>query len=165
MNEKEIIENRQEQIRDSFGEQGKLYEYLFQTMDNFYYRYIETSLNQNLKTRELGEKIWGAISEENSMVNALKIQNPMAKKGIIDLAKFTPKEKGPKVRYTLSADVRKLSPETGAIEFNAEINCGFPEFDDSSKLQRKTVKFQYGDVAQFRKELALSLEEVCEIFN
>lgn len=164
MNEKEIIENWQEKVRASFGEKEKLYEYLFQTMDNFYYRYIETTLNQGLKTKQLGEHLWGAVSEESSMVDALKIKNPVAKKGIIDLAKFTPREKMPKVRYTIAADVKKLLPEAGSIDFIAEINWGFPEFNDASKLQRKLVNFKYNDIAEFRKELALSLEEISEIF-
>lgn len=164
MNEKEIIENWQQKIRAAFGEKEKLYEYLFQTMDNFYYRYIETSLAQNLKTQQIGEHLWGAVSEESSMVDALKLQNPIAKKGIIDLAKFTPREKGPKVRYMIAADVKKLLPEAGSIDFIAEINWGFPDFNDESKIQRKVVNFKYADIAEYRKELALRLEEVSEIF-
>lgn len=164
MDEKEIIENWQEKVRASFGEKERLYEYLFQTMDNFYYRYIETTQDQGLKTRQLGEHLWGAVSEESSMVDALKIKNPIAKKGIIDLAKFTPREEHPKVRYTIAADVKKLLPESGSINFIAEINWGFPEFNDETKLQRKVVNFKYNDIAEYRKELALSLEEISEIF-
>lgn len=69
------IQDWQEQVRSSFGDESRLYKYLFETMDNFYYRYLETSLNKNLTTQELSARRWGAMSFENSMVEALKIKN------------------------------------------------------------------------------------------
>jgi hypothetical protein len=158
------ISDWQEKVRATFGDENKLYQYLFETMDNFYYRYLETTQNQNLKTQKLAPHIWGARSTESSMVDALKIKNPEAKKGIIELAKTVPKAQGPAVQYELSADVQELTPEHGKIIFVAQINWGFPDFQDDSRTFKKTVVFKYSDLAQFRKELAQKLEDVCDTF-
>lgn len=162
-NEKQI-QDWQDQVRSSFGNESRLYEYLFETMDNFYYRYLETSLNQDLKTMQIAPGIWGALSFENSMVEALKTKGP-AKPGIMELAKTVPKAKKPMVRYGLWAQVAELSPDQGELTLTAEINWGFPEFEDEAKRFQKRVKFNYQELAQFRKELALKLEEAAEIFS
>lgn len=158
------IQDWQEKVRTTFGEQSKLYEYLFSTMDNFYYRYLETTTDRDLKTKQLAPHLWGAKSSESSMVDALKITNPDARKGIIELAKSVPKAQGPRVEYELLANVEELTADKGEIHFVSVINWGFPDFDDKSKRVQKTVVFKYNDLAQFRKELALKLEDVCGIF-
>jgi hypothetical protein len=98
------------------------------------------------------------------MVDALKLQNPIAKSGIISLAKNVPKAQGPAVQYELIADVEELTADHGEIQFVASINWGFPDFDDPKCQQKKTVVFKYEDLGQFRKQLALKLEEACELF-
>lgn len=158
------IQDWQEKVRQSFGDESKLYEYLFETMNNFYYRYLETTTHQDLKTSALGPHLWGARSSETSMVDALKLQNPIAKKGIIELAKSVPKSQGPEVRYELLANVKELTPNHGVIRFTSKINWGFPDFNDPSKTTGEELTFKYEDLGQFRKELALKLEDVCEIF-
>lgn len=163
MSDKQIQE-WQEKIRSSFGDEARLLEYLFQTMDNFYYRYIETTTDKNLKTIPLAPHIWGAKSVEPSMVDALKLQNPIAKKGIIELAKSVPKAQGPGVQYELLCNVEELTVDKGKLQIVSIINWGWPDFGDENRAFKKTVKFEYHDLAQFRKELALKLEEACEIF-
>jgi len=158
------ISDWQEKVRSSFGDETKLYQYLFETMDNFYYRYLETTVSRDMRTQKLAPHLWGARAVETSMVDALKIQNPIAKKGIIELAKSVPKDQGPAVQYELLADVEELTPEHGKIIFVAQINWGFPDFEDESKQFKKSVVFKYEDLAQFRKELAQKLEEVCASF-
>lgn len=164
MSDKQMIQDWQDKVRESFGDEAKLFEYLFQTMDNFYYRYLETTTDRDLRTTPVGPHLWGARSSEGSMVDALKITNPEAKKGIIELAKSVPKAQGPRVQYELLCDVRELKPDHGELSFISVINWGFPEFNDTSKVCKKTVSFKYQDLAQFRKELALKLEDACSIF-
>ena len=164
MSEKQQIADWQEKVRASFGDEAKLYEYLFETMDNFYYRYIETTLNKDLKTTSLAPHLWGARSQESDMVQALKITNPVAKKGIMELAKSVPKAQGPAVQYELLANVEELTADHGEIHIVSVINWGWPDFDDKNKQFKKTVVFKYSDLAEFRKQLALKLEEACSIF-
>lgn len=164
MSDKQMIQDWQDKVRESFGDEAKLFEYLFQTMDNFYYRYLETTTHKDLKTSALGPHLWGAQSVEGSMVDALKITNPSAKKGIIELAKSVPKAQGPQVQYALMCDVKELLPDHGEVTFVSIINWGFPTFTEADKVCKKTVNFKYQDLAQFRKELALKLEDACSIF-
>jgi hypothetical protein len=158
------IQDWQEKIRASFGQESKLYEYLFETMNNFYYRYLETTTDKNLKTIELGPKYYGARSREVSMVDALKLTNPVAKKGIIELAKAFPKGQGPAVEYELSVLISNLGQDKGKLTLKSSINWGFPDFSDQGKMFVKMVVFEYAELSQFRKELAQKLEEVCEAF-
>jgi hypothetical protein len=163
-NNDKVIQAWQDKIRSNFGAKANLYNYLFETMDNFYYRYLETTLDQNLKTQQLAENIWGARSQESSMVEALKLKQPTARQGIIELAKRVPKSEGPQVRYALLVEVKQIDTDQGHLIFTAEIDWGFPDFNDSSSRLRKQSDFKYSELAQFRKEVALRLEEVCEIF-
>lgn len=164
MSDKQQIAEWLEKVRSSFGDEAKLYQYLFETMDNFYYRYLETTTDKDLKTKALAPHIWGARSCEPSMVDALKLTNPTAKKGIIELAKSVPKSEGPSVQYELLANVEELTPDHGEIHLVSVINWGWPDFEDEKKQFKKTVIFKYSDLAEFRKNLALNLEEACEIF-
>jgi hypothetical protein len=158
------IQDRKVKIESLYGNEAELYNYLFITLDNFYYRYLETTLDKNLKTTELSPGLWGARSRESSMVDALKITNPLAKPGIIELAKTVPKIQGPLVEYELSALIKELKTDHGEIHLKAIIRWGFPNLDNHAKQFKKEVIFKYDELQKFRKELALKLEEVCEAF-
>lgn len=160
-----LIQDWQDKVKKSFGDEGKLYEYLFETMENFFYRYLETSENKNLKVQELAPKCYGAQSFESNMLEALKIKNPVAKPGMIEMAKTIPRDQKPAVRYCLMTEVKEFGAEVGHMILIAEINWDFPTYQDASKSAAKKVEFKYNELAQFRKELALKLEEVCDFFN
>jgi hypothetical protein len=159
------IEDWKNKVRSAFGESSRLYDYLFETMDNFYYRYLETVESQNLKTSQLGECVWGAVSFESSMVEALKVKQPVAHTGILELAKRVPKAQKPLVRYGLWVEVRELDPERGHLILTSEIAWDFPDFKDQGKTFRKNIDFKYQDFQVYRKELALKLEEACSLFS
>jgi len=133
-------------------------------MENFFYRYLETSESKNLKVSELGEKHYGAYSFETDMVTALKIQDKEIKYGIMELAKSVPKAQKPMVRYGLSVKVHQLTADEGHLDFFTEVNWNFPEFG-TEKQKVKKIVFKYKDLNEFRKHLALKLEEACEAFS
>jgi hypothetical protein len=99
------------------------------------------------------------------MLEALKIKNPVAKPGMIEMAKTIPRDQKPAVRYRLMTEVKEFGAEVGHLILIAEINWDFPTYQDASKSAAKKVEFKYNELAQFRKELALKLEEVCDFFN
>lgn len=162
---KKQIEEWQEKLKQSFGDSSRLYHYLFETLDNFHYRYLETTLNKNLKTQELMSGVYGAMSFEDNMVEALRNKNSSAFPGIKEMAKSIPPASKPKVRYSLMVEVLELSAEKGKLILKSEINWDFPDYQDPSKRLQKQLTFTYPELAVFRKELALKLEEVCELFN
>lgn len=158
------IQEWQDKLRHSFGESSKLQEYLFETLNNFYYRYLETSESRDLKTQELAPYTWGALSFENNMMEVLKTKNPMTKPQLIEFAKTHPKATNPRVRYGLWTEVKELKAEKGELKIVAEVSWDFPEFSNKANAARKVISFKYDDLAVFRKELAIKLEEACELF-
>lgn len=159
-----LIHEWQDKVKHSFDDESKLYEYLFHTMENFFYRYLETSENKELKVFEMAPHVFGAESFESNMGDAFKIKNPVIKEGIKELAKSVPRSEKPQVKYRLDARVHQLTADKGHLTITASVNWGFPVFMDKSKLAKKEVEFKYSDLGQFRKELALKLESACEIF-
>lgn len=163
-NSKQIHE-WQDRVKETFKDEGKLHDYLFNTLDNFLYRYLETTDTKNLRSMELAPYIYGAESFESNMVEALKVTNPEAKAGIMELARRVPKSEKPSVKYRLQIQAMDLRPEKGHLLITSFINWDFPLFFDKSKTVKKEVDFKYSDLAQFRKELALKLEVACELFS
>lgn len=159
-NDEKLIQERKKKILETFGDTNNLYSYLFETLDNFYYRYLETSLTKNLHTTELAPKTFGAVSFE-SMFEALKKPHPETKTSIIQLAK---EDRNAQVRFGLWVEIKELSQDYGKMKIVSEINWGYPEYNDSSRRLRKMVDFEYEDLAVFRKQLALKLEEAAELF-
>jgi len=163
-NDKQIHE-WQEKLRSSFGEAQNLLNYLTTTMDNFYYRYIETEESKELKTQILAPHIYGAVGFESNMVTALKISHTDIKKSLIEFAKSIPKSQGPKIRYQLSCEIKELTADHGHLVIMSEISWNFPEFNPKTKeAVRKTIQFEYNDLGEFRKLFALKLEEACQLF-
>ncbi len=162
MNEtdEKFIQDRKNKIHETFGDQSQLYKYLFDTLDNFFYRYLETTLSKDLKTSELLPKTFGALSFE-TMLEALKKPKAEAKSGIIELAKA---DRNSTIRFGLWVEITELTQDYGKMKILSEINWGHPEYQDPSKRIQKIVKFEYDDFQKFRKELALRLEEASELF-
>ena len=159
-----VIHDWQDKLKHSFDDDKKLYEYLFETMENFFYRYLETTENKNLKVFQIAPHIFGAESFESNMVDALKTKNAVSKAGIMELAKAVPKAQKPLVKYRLDARVHELTADKGHLVITASVNWDFPQFFDKTKVNKKEVDFKYSDLGQFRKELALKLESACELF-
>jgi hypothetical protein len=162
MNEKDekLIQERKQKVLVTFGDRNNLFIYLFETLDNFYYRYLETSLTKNLHTTEFMPNAFGAVSFE-TILEALKKPHPEAKAGIIALAK---EDRNANIRFGLWVEVKELTQDFGSLKIVAEINWGSPEFQDPSKRLQKIVNFKYDDFQVFRKQLALKLGEASELF-
>lgn len=164
-NSQEQIHDWQDKVRAQFGNEGKLYEYLFETLENFFYRYLETSESKNLKVQELAKGTYGAFGFESSMVEALKIKHVDAHKGIMELAKRIPKAQKPLVRLGLGVSIKEFTADKGNLVVFSEIHWGFPEFSDKASSVRKEITFKYVELQEFRKGLALKLEEAAELFT
>ena len=158
------IQDWQNKVQHTFEQKGQMEKFLHETMDNFYYRYLETADSKNLKTQNLGANLWGAQSFESNMVDALKNKHPEIKPHIMELAKRVPKAEKPMVRYTLATLHGTLPAEKGEVTLLSEVSWDFPNFSDPSKAYQAKKTFKYEDIGWFRKHLALELEEICSIF-
>jgi hypothetical protein len=157
------IQDGQEKVKTTFEQKGQMEKFLHETMDNFYYRYLETTESKGMKTEKIAENMWGAQSFESNMADALKNPNPNIKPFVMELAKRIPKAQKPLVRYTLAAIHGSLA-EKGNFLLLSEVSWDFPTFGDPSKCFQTKKTFVYEDLTTFRKGLALALEDVCSIF-
>lgn len=153
-------------IHAFFKDNQAYLDYLLQTKKNFLYRYLETSTDKNISISSLDEKTLIAESFESNMGDAFKILDPEIKEGIKTLAKSTPREAKPKIKYSLKTTLEDLRGDSGTIVIESSVNWGFPDFlNHKENLKKKQVVFKYNDPNVFRKELALKYEEACELFN
>ena len=163
MDHKKIID-QQIKISQQYSNNQELIEYLVETMNNFYYRYLETSLDKNLQTQELAPQVLGAQSTESNSMEILKIKNPQVRPHLIEAAKTLASRGGLILTYELSAHLQEISPEKGLIVIRSLIDWSKTPVELSQKMQEKKVVFEYHSLGEFRKNLALKLEEACEIF-
>lgn len=151
-------------IHELYKDQKAFIDYILQTKSNFLFRYLETSTDKNIQIQMPKLNYFLAESFENNMGNAFKTENAKVKEGVKNLAKSVDRSLNPKVKYSLATDVQKISENGGKIIITATINWGFPDFNNSPNQESKTIVFNFDNVGQFRKELALKYEDACELF-
>lgn len=158
------INEQKQKIAAHFADSQALLDYLFETLNNFYYRYLETTLTQNLHTIELSPKVWGAQSIETNSMEILKIKNPAIRPHLINAAKALGAKGGLKVSYTLGFEPKELATEEGHIVIFSKVDWSISPIEMEKGHELKEIHFHYHSLAEFRKQLALKLEEACEIF-
>ncbi|MFA5584436.1 MAG: hypothetical protein WDA09_09490 [Bacteriovoracaceae bacterium] len=164
MDNKQIIELQKQKIASHFSDSQALLDYMIETLSNFYYRYLETTKDQDLQTIELGPKRWGAQSNESNNMEILKIKNPNVRPHLIEAAKSLGAQGGLSVQYTLGIEPLELNSENGEIIIFSKIDWSSTPIEMSKTAEEKTLRFKYQSLGEFRKGFALKLEEACEIF-
>lgn len=158
------IEEQKLKIVSHFSDSPALLDYLIETLNNFFYRYLETSQSQNLQTTEIGPKQWGAQSVATDSMEILKIKNPNVRPHLIAAAKSLGSKGGLKVTYTLGVEPKELTPDHGNILVFAKIDWSETPTEMEKTSEEKRINFNYYSLQEFRKGFALKLEEACEIF-
>ncbi|MBY0412848.1 MAG: hypothetical protein K2Q18_01720 [Bdellovibrionales bacterium] len=155
-----------DKIHNLFKDNEAYMNYLLQTKQNFLYRYLSTSTQDNVTMTNIDSKTLVAISYEGNMGEAFKINDSEIKEGIKSLAKSIPRENKPRIQYSIKTILEEFKSDKGKIIIESKINWNFPEFsDEKGKFKKKQIIFNYDDPNVFRKELALRYEDVCELFN
>lgn len=163
MDHKKIVDQKIK-ISQQYSNNKELIDYLVETMNNFYYRYLETTQDKDLHTQELATQVLGANSTETNSMEILKIKNPNVKPHLIEAAKILGARGGLTVTYGLSSELKEISPEKGLIIIRSRIDWSKNPVELSKNFEEKEVVFEYHSLGEFRKNLALKLEEACEIF-
>lgn len=158
------INEQKQKLAAHFSDSQALLDYLFATLNKFYYRYLETTQTQNLHTTEIAPKVWGAQSVETNSMEILKIKNPAIRTHLINAAKALGTKGGLKVTYTLGIEPKELTTEKGEILVFARVDWSESPVEMDKSIETKEIKFHYHSLTEFRKQFALKLEEVCEIF-
>ena len=153
-----------EKVLGQLGSPEGLESFLVQVLESFSYRYIMTESSEEHSVQKYQEEetfLLFCRSIEYRMGEALKCQHPMAKEGILSLAKSVPKKDRPCVLYEIFLN---LSESSENIIVRTVINWDFPNFKDKSKRVEKEIKVSSHDLLDLRKSLPLALEGACDIF-
>ncbi|WP_412463303.1 hypothetical protein [Halobacteriovorax sp. RT-2-6] len=129
-------------------------------LENFAYRYLETSTDKGIKCVVDGE-LYQVKSTEPSIIEALKWDNPELKKSLIDLCKKYPGKASKELRVNLSLETKMLGEHKN--ECSAHITCLLPN-GESLILFEKTTSMSFDDPIELRNKHAALLEEVSVIF-
>lgn len=163
-----LKKEQEDKARESLRENGLDHLITF-TLDNFAYRYLETKTSKNITTQFNGKDLYTVTSYEEDPMSALKISDPVAKKGAIALAKrfSSTKGLGLKLRYQLSCDISGVSASgSGVIKCISAINWNMDnEFRSDKEFEStKIISYEFSDPLVLRNKLALLLEDSCQIF-
>lgn len=153
-----------QKLNGQFKNESVFIDYLISTKSNFLYRYLETSTDQDIQIKASKDNEFSATSYEPNMGNAFKVSHQVAKEGIKELAKTVDRTLIPKVQYSIQTHVNNFNNGSGKITILSKISWDFPNYNQEDKSISKKVVFNFTDVNQFRKELALKYEEACELF-
>ena len=162
----DLKKEQENKVKLAFSNHDALFDYLIETKKNFLYRYLETSSDHDIQMTTPSPNLLLAVSYEPNLGTALKILDPEIKEAIKILAKTIPRESFPKIMYRLKTEIKALTPSGGELIFESTVHWGFPQFlDEGNNYKTKKISFSYQNIAEFRKNLALKLEEACELFN
>jgi len=153
----------EEKIRHHYGDAESLVKFMRETMNNIAYRFISTASSPTPQVTDLPQALV-IQTQEDSMVNALKITHAEAKEGIKELAKRVPKAQKPTVQYTLRCELGQLKPDQGKLVIVAAVSWDFPEFCALDKQVALKKTFTWDDLQVFRKGFPLAVQEACDLF-
>lgn len=154
-----FINNKNRKQLNSTDAIGDLLTY---NLENFAFRYLETTTDKNIKCQSNGNDYY-VQSIESDILEALKWENKTLKKRLIQLCKEFPgsKSKDLKVRLTLGSKI--ISKDQ--VQCYSEVNWSQHNFSkDENYYIEKNVMINYEDPLDLRNTHAKYLEEVATIF-
>jgi hypothetical protein len=129
-------------------------------LENFSYRYLETSLVKGIKCQLDANRFW-VESVEPNIALALKWTNPKLKSLLINLCKKYPGSQSKEIKIKMLLETRTIDDHK--IECSARLLWQLPSGSEEVGVE-KTVEFSFDDPIELRNKHANLLEEVCQIF-
>ncbi len=151
-----------EKNRSELKSQGGFTDLITYNLENFAYRYLETTTDKSLKA-QINENDIYVTSIEPDIVHALKWENKELKNKLIALCKKYPgsKSKELKVKLTLGS----LVISNNQVECYSEVNWDQDQFSrENQNYIEKRVTIKFDDPLELRNTHAKYLEQVSEIF-
>lgn len=129
-------------------------------LENFAYRYLETSTNKGIKCQVDGDRFWVESTEPN-IVEALKWKNADLKKKLIEICKKYPGTQSKQIKVKLTLETTQVDKNN--VECFSSIVCLDPNDSEETLVEKKT-KMKFEDPIELRNKHAALLEEVSEVF-
>lgn len=160
IDKEKLTEEMNSKNRDWLLESDGVASLFIHNLENFAYRYLETSVDKGIKCFIDGD-LYQVKSCEPSIIEALKWDNPELKKSLIDLCKKYPGKASQELRINLSLETKMLGENKN--ECKAMITCSFPS-GETVTLFEKVASMSFDDPIELRNKHAALLEEVSVIF-
>jgi hypothetical protein len=163
---REIMQDIQDKVSESFQASGERDQYIMNTLENFVYRYLEDDKVGPGKTEKIADDLYRGSSLTTSLKLAMEFapedQKPELQAAIKE--SFAQKKK-PTMNQQIIIDARGINAEgEGNITLHAVINWDFPEHPENQKQKVWSYTYPSEDWGYLRKHLAIHLEELCEHF-
>jgi hypothetical protein len=160
---KEIIENKNREVKAKISSDDFLTKYIHETLDQFAYRYFASPA----PAEACGPNSYRVTFLEKGIKEAIKIKNQKLRAGIGELVKRVSREQGPTIFYELRLTFKERNANhSGVCQISARISFGHPEHQfETDSFVEKTALMKFEDEIQFRNTLAKYLVDVCELFD
>lgn len=160
---KQELENKiYQQNLDRLREEGGIEALLIFNLENFAFRYLETSTHKDIKCQHQEGDFW-VCSIEEDIVQALKWDNKELKSKLIELCKEKPGAQSKEIRIQLKLGSKIIDSEN--VECYSEINWNYPSFEKvEGKYLELTEQVSFDDPIVLRNTHAAYLEKVAKIF-
>ncbi len=161
LSQKELAQKMQNNARDLLNQDG--YTNLFvHNLENFAYRYLETSTDKGIKCQLAGAKYFVSSCEE-SIIEALKWENTYLKKELIQLCKAYPGKKSSMINIYL--ELGSIQQSETCVDCYASVSWKLKDSSEQPQvLSQKNVRINFEDPLELRNTHAKYLEEVASIF-
>jgi hypothetical protein len=160
LSKKELTEQMNNKNREMLVNTGGIAALFVYNLENFAGRYLETSLDINIKCQFKGNDYWVESNEPN-IVEALKWKNPDLKGKLISLCKIFPGSQSKNIQTKLILKTILISDKE--VECSAHIICSTPKEENNFTISKKK-NMVFEDPIELRNKHAAILEKVCEIF-
>jgi hypothetical protein len=162
LSKEELEKKMHEKNLQALKDEGGLASLLIFNLENFAYRYLETSTQSNIKCQFDGNDYW-VSSIESDVVAALKWDNAQLKSSLIALCKEYSGAKSKEIKIKLLLGSKIV--DEGKVECYSMINWNFPNFEKAEgKYLEKTEQITFDDPMVLRNTHAAHLENVASIF-
>lgn len=134
------------------------------TLENFAYRYLETKGSEDIKAQKVSNGHYIVESFELDPMEALKVSDSSAKKGIVELVKSFSSTKGHGLKVKNTLEIKLIDDCevscVSRINWNQQRDFSIEE----GSYVEKSSSLKFDDFLLLRNKLALLLEEVCSIY-
>ena len=156
-NKDELQKEVNQKARASIQSDDGLDQLIRFTLDNFAYRYLESKNNTELKSTLVADQVWLVRAIETDLVEALKAQNPITKKSLIQKAKEHAKKDGASVTQVIEVKIQ----DSVAL---CKASVSWATDKDETVIAENQTKLNFEDILDLRNRLAKVLDDACGVF-
>ena len=153
-------------VNQSLSSTDSLLEYGAMILNNFAYRFMQTTLDPEAQASIVSPQRVEVRSREDELMEALKCTHPEVKKGVMEMAKREKKKKGPTVEYVMGLEFHNITPQGGGeCLVETSVNWDTPSHKDPSLQVERKKKLKFSEPIELRNNLARYIEESCDVFD